>query len=211
MAPYTGRIHVDPTAALEDRSFADPSRACTTDAGCASAGHPHDTCDVTAGHCIFVPTISDAVDCYGDTLLTIDVRSYQAFTVSGTRSGFHTRVTRGADGTCGFFEHTLPALRQGHAYNDQLFHNGRVAFIPSSTGVRTIANQLSEIRMVLTNGPSQLGIDLSLSTTGARTQSLPTGVRYSNEMWALYAIETERRGLVEMTLRPLAVTQTAYQ
>lgn len=183
--PYTGRLVIDPATPLENR-------------GADATGH--------------VPTISDAIQCFGDTLLTIDVRSFQAFTVGGTRSGYQTRIIRDpADGGCIYDATNTDVLRQGHAFNDVLFHNARIAFRPTGVTQTTLTNERAEIRIVLTGGPSQLGIDLSASSTGVRSMALPAGLRYSPEMWALYAIETERRGLVEMTLRPLAVTNTAYQ
>ncbi len=211
--PYTGRLFVDPTTPLENRGAGFVTQtACdpTTTDSCPTADHPHDVCDATLRLCRTFPTISDAIRCFGDTLLTIDVRSFQAFTVSGTRSGFSTRVVRAADGTC---EYDLAGdpLRQGHAFNDTLFRNARIAFRPTGVSQTTLTNELAEIRMVLTGGSSQLGIDLSLSSTGVRSMALPTGLHYSPEMWALYGIETERGGLVEMTLRPLSRTQTAYQ
>lgn len=177
--PYLGRLVIDPTTTLENRS------------------------DGT--------TIADAIHCYGDRLLTVEVRSYGAFTVSGTRSGFMHRVGRDpADGHCQY-DFSRDELRQGHAFNDVLFHNARIAFRPTNVPARLLTNELAEIRMVLNGNISQAGIDLSSSATGIRQPVLPSGLVYSPEMWALYAIESERRGLVEMTLRPLAVTQTAYQ
>lgn len=201
--PYTGQLFVEPTTPLEQRGAA-TAATCADTSECATAEYPSDACDDT-GHCVHFPTIADAIRCYGDTLLTIDVRSRGAFTVNGSRSGFQTRVVRGADGTCVYDLDPTRRLRQGHAFNDVLFQNHRIAFRPR--GGTTVA----EIRMVLSGGPSQLGIDLSQSSNGTRGMALPAGLRYSPEMWALYAIEAERGGLVELTLRPLARTSTAYQ
>ncbi len=178
--PYVGRLVVDPSTPLENRSGTS------------------------------IPTLGDAIRCYGDQLLTIEVRSHRAFTVRGSRSGFQHRVGRVADGTCRY-DFSREETLQGRAFNDVIFRNTHIAFRPTGVTQTTTANALAEIRMVLTGGPSQLGLDLAASTTGIRQMALPSGLRYSPEMWALYAIESERRGLVEMTLRPLAVTQTSYQ
>lgn len=184
--PYIGRLTLSPDTPIENRLPLD-------------------------GH---MPTIADAVRCYGDTLLTIDVHTRGAFAVSGSRSGFQTRVVRGADGRCQY-DLTLDPLLQARAYNDVrdaahtpvVFRNRRIAFRP--IGVTTRAQ--AEIRMILSGGPSQLGIDLALSSSGTRQMALPTGLRYSSEMWALYVLETERSGLIELTLRPLSRATTAYQ
>ncbi|MFO0680968.1 MAG: hypothetical protein U0234_02905 [Sandaracinus sp.] len=215
--PFLGRITVDPTTLIENRATAYPTlRACPTEMGqtCASTdpAHPTSFCDTASNTCMAFPTIADALTCYGDTLLTIDMRSYRSFTVSGTRSGFLNRVVRGADGNCTFDvdpSHLSPLL-QGHAFNDVEYVNPRIRFRPTGVPAPTPLLDRSEIRLPLSGAPAQGGVDLS-STSGTRTLSLPGSLLYSDEMAALYVIESQRRGLVEMTLRPLTVTPVNYQ
>ena len=159
-------------------------------------------------------TIDDVIRiCFQDMLLTMDVRSQNAYTVTGSRTAFLSRVARDtalpSSGRCTYGSST-DTLLNGHAFHGHVFHNARIAFEPR-IGVGQVPQDLTEIRMVLTGGPTQLGLDLSLSLGGTRAMALPGQLHYVPSMWGLYAIETERRGLVEMTLRPLSVTNTVYQ
>ncbi len=214
--PFIGRITVSPESLIENRSVSYPTlRACpAAPETCASTDplHPGSFCDTASNTCMAFPTIADALSCYGDTLLTIDMRSYRAYTVSASRSGYLNRVVRGADGNCTFDvdpAHLSPLL-QGHAFNDVTYANPRIRFRPTGLTALTPVLDRVEIRMPLTGGPSQAGVDLS-SSGGTRTMSLPGSLLYSHEMAALYVIETERRGLVELTLRPITVTPVNYQ
>lgn len=214
--PFIGRITIDPATLLEDRVTAYPTlRACPADPQtCASTdpAHPNSYCDTASNTCFAYPTIADALTCYGDTLLTIDMRSYRSFTVSGTRSGFLNRVVRGADGNCTFDvdpTHLSPLL-QGHAFNGVEYDNPRIRFRPTGVPGPTPLVDRSEIRLSLTGAPAQGGVDLS-SASGSRTLSLPGSLLYSEQMAALYVIEQQRRGLLELTLRPLSVSPVNYQ
>jgi hypothetical protein len=212
--PYSGELHVVPGSQLVGRTTGFVNGPC--DASCGTVDS-RDTCDPATNGCMHIPTVEEVLQgCFAGSLLTVEVRSQRAYTVSGSRSGYVARVRRRDSvhdtdhiGACVWDQYNPDPLVVSRAFNGQLFRNTRIQFQPT---VSMVPQDLTEIRIVLTGTPPQLALDLSIgSLGGVRGMSLPTHLHYSPSMWALYAVESERRGLIEMTLRPLAVTQTAYQ
>jgi hypothetical protein len=183
--PHIGRLVIDVDAPLVGRPpFTDGSAA------------PRDL------------TVRDALGCYGDQLLAIDVRSQGAFTVIGGRSGFSSRVRRDeTDGHCAW-DPTVDVLQQGRAFLGRTFVNARIAFLlqPPTTFTGN-----PDVRITIAPAQTALGVDLTLSTSGVRQISLPSYLSWNESMGRLYAVDVERRGLVEITMLPLGVSATRFE
>jgi hypothetical protein len=202
---YLGRLEIDPNALILGRPpFVEGEVvACSDEVPCAGGLICSAASDGVCGRAL---TIGDALDCYQDHLLTMDVRSQGTFTVIGGRTGFRSRVVRDpSDGHCAW-DPSLDVLAQGRAFPNRPFANARIAFQLTAPITGN-----PDVRIVMTSPQSPLGIDLTLSTSGVRQISLPAYLSWSEPMGRLYAVDVERRGLVEMTVLPVGVSTTRFE
>lgn len=152
-------------------------------------------------------TLVDALRCVGDELVTFDVRSHNAYTVAGTRTGLLHRVIEGTDGLC-TIDTSAPRLHTHRAFLGQAFANTRVAFRIAIEGVGAGAPRAESVlrfrigivsTAALSAADAQLQADLGFvnSSTTARYLALPSDVIWNDMLQRTFVIEPQRRGLIE--------------
>lgn len=147
-------------------------------------------------------SIDDILDCAAGAPLAFYVRAgRQAYTVVGSRSGFVHPVVRRADGRC-----VVPAdadpLHAGRAYADQVFQNGRVAFIPRRPAEDEADPRMdSGVGFRLVTPAAKLVFDATQVRYGT-SLVMPADLRYSDLDRRLYLIDILSRGLVLIPLDP---------
>lgn len=151
-------------------------------------------------------TVADVLACYGQQLLTFDVRARDAYTVLGSNSGFLHRTTVDASGNC-VVDTTQPASRVGRARLDRLYESGRLALqLSYPTPPAVIPDTTIAFRVTDAPGPAR--VDLGVSSGGGRTLTLPGELLWSDLTDRLYALDEVRRGLVIIDVAPLAIRRS---
>jgi hypothetical protein len=136
--------------------------------------------------------------CFGDMLMTFEVRTLEGYTVLGTNSaGFVHRVKRDeASGRC-VVDTTQDARRTGRAYGGTPFDNGRVAF-----QIRDRRLELDS-RLLLGLSPTARKALLDASSaSGALVAVVPGDLRWSDTDSMLYLVDVAARGLIEIPVDP---------
>lgn len=153
-------------------------------------------------------TLAEALRCLGEELVSFDVRSHQAYTVSGSRTGVLHRVIEGTDGLC-TIDTTAPRLHTHRAFLGQPFANTRIALRIAVQGEGAglpRAGSVLRFRVGIVSAgftsasDAQLWFDLGFvnSSTSARYNVLPSDVIWSDMLQRTFIIEPQRRGLVEL-------------
>lgn len=154
-------------------------------------------------------TLADVLRCFGDESIRFEVRARGAFSVAGTRSGQRHRVVRGVGGEC-VVDPSLPSDWIARAVPGRVFRNAHIAFrIPDAPRA-----EASELRVVMGNVPSTLSLDLGAlgaAAGGSRGLALPSDIVWNDVYQRMYVVDVERRGLVEVSMQPLAYTSSRFE
>jgi hypothetical protein len=133
--------------------------------------------------------------CFGNTQLTYELRAGDAYLVVGrNNAGFLHRVeAEEGSGRC-VVDETQDAKRNGRAYENERFDNGRVAF--------QIRNGLPERDTALllrlgSNTPKTV-VNASVSVNDQVIAAIPTDLRWSTADNVLYMVDIASRGLLQI-------------
>jgi hypothetical protein len=159
---------------------------------------------VTIGGEARAVSVGEAIGCFDNALVTLDVRVRDRYRVAGSRSGLQHRTVRAPDGEC-VIDLTLPVGLQGRAAVNQRFTSDLIELhlgYDPQPGARpdvAISFQLGQV-------PRNQAVDLGASDAVARAPTLPTELVYSGITGRLYALDSLRRGLAPIQLAPVRIT-----
>ncbi|HKP64113.1 MAG TPA: hypothetical protein VJV78_45570 [Polyangiales bacterium] len=140
--------------------------------------------------------------CFGNKLLSYEVRSGSSYVVVGfKKAGFEHRV-KAADGT-GHCETdtSVDPRRDGRAYEDQPFNNGRLTFqIADSNGATKLGTTFAPFLSTVTTDKAE--VNLSVSVNSQVTASVPVDIRWSAGGYQLFVVDVSYRGLLPVQVSP---------
>ncbi|MDQ3036523.1 MAG: hypothetical protein M3Y87_29265 [Myxococcota bacterium] len=151
-------------------------------------------------------TVEDVLLCYGDQLVSFELRAQDELVVLGSNSGFlHRVVPDPATGVCVVDESQSPLL-DGRARLGERYESRRLAFeLAYDTRPDVIPSIV--IRFRVGNVISPLGVNLGTGGTMGTALTLPTELVWSETMNTLFALDELRRGLAPISVEPLRITR----
>jgi hypothetical protein len=149
-----------------------------------------------------VTTFADLQPCLDPGLLSIEVRTLNQYTVTGTQSGFQHRVRENAAGRCVIDTDADPLL-QGRAQFGCTYRTRGVEFRMHrpQPGEPTPAPGTALLAGV-GSPATKLRVDVASSTFGTTTV-VAVQLRYNEIDNQLYLVDVHRRGLVPIQLNPV--------
>ncbi len=149
--------------------------------------------------------LSRVLECYPE-LLQIELRTRDAFTVTGARNGFRHPIVEGADRGCEVDPARVDTLSRGRAFFDSTYRSPEItfAFGPRPTD---IAGRHPQLTITIAEVPNALTVDVS-SVGGRSGASLLTRLVYNDVDERLYAVDQSVQGLLRIKLTRLSVQQT---
>jgi hypothetical protein len=148
-------------------------------------------------------TLDDVRRCFTQPV-AFRVRTSDAYTVTGSVSGFLHRRTAAEDGTC-VDDPTRDPLLRGRAVEGSPFRSAQIAFhiqsIDGEEPTATLELQL-DVGGASTPHTVQLGV-----RANATVPVLPAAIEFNPILGRLYVVDRANRGLMELDPQPLRITR----